>query len=305
MKLGGTLLLLLLGLAGCAQKGGQERDADRLYLAGDFAPALRIYAPLAAATDEPRLWGKAAAAALRAGQLDSAAKAFDALASSDPSRRAEVSDGLAEVARQAMRTHQLGALQDAVAALARIAPERPVTVFAYALVRGGKLQPAPLARMLPLAMAGAPDAGTFDSLLLQYGALMAQRLDCADAAYAYRAVVRRSTDAAMDDSAAAGYATCALRLGLAALDSNEAMDADRWFGRASRADRTGWTGRRALVGLGDARLRQGDPIAAAIAWQRVITDGEADDSLGRMAKERLATLAPGGNAGGTPTMDSR
>ena len=298
----GLLLPAMVMVAACGQGQGQERDADDLYLQGQFAAALPVYQELAEARDNGRLWGKTAAAALHAGALDSAAAAFLALAEADPTRRAEAGDGLAEVARAAERSGRMGTLAVAMAGLARVAPERPVANYAYALVRRGTLKPASLARMLPLAMAGAPDASTFDSLLLQYGALMADH-DCADAAYAYRAVVRRSVHAGMRDSAGTGYATCALRLGLAALDSNRIIEADRWFGRASRADANGWTGRRALLGLGDARLKQGDPIAAAIAWQRTITTGTPADTLSRLARARLATLGPAESAGDTTRME--
>lgn len=296
------VVLLLVAFCLACSGGQQEHDADELYLSGRYADALPLYAGLAATHESARLWAKTGATALRAGQLDSAASAFLALASADPSRHAEASDGLAEVARQALRSRAMSALATAVAGLEKIAPEWPVTTYAYALVQGGTLKPASRARMLPLALAGAPDAGTFDSLLLQYGELMSGS-QCAEAAYAFRAVMRRSTNAGMRDSAGTGYATCALRLGLAALDSSEVIAADRWFARASRGDPAGWTGRRALVGLGDARVKQGDPIAAAIAWQRAITLGTPDDSLSQLARDRLATLSPADSAGDTRPVD--
>ncbi|HEX6990609.1 MAG TPA: hypothetical protein VF151_01940 [Gemmatimonadales bacterium] len=297
------LALLLLGAClACSGNGQQERNADELYLNGRYAEALPVYAALAASHENARLWGKTGVTALRAGQLDSAANAFLALASADPTRHAEASDGLAEAARQALRSRSMSALATAVAGLQRVAPAWPVTAYVYALVQGGTLKPASRARMLPLALAGAPDAGTFDSLLLQYGALTSGTR-CAEAAYAYRAVMRRSTDAGMRDSAGTGYATCALHLGLAALDSSQVISADRWFARASRGDPAGWTGRRALLGLGDARVKQGDPIAAAIAWQRTITTGAPEDSLSQLARKRLATLSPADSAGETTRMD--
>jgi hypothetical protein len=296
------LALLLIGFCLACTGGQQERDADELYLGGRYADALPLYAGLAAAHDNARLWAKTGATALRSGQLDSAASAFVALAAADPTRHAEASDGLAEVARAALRSRSMGALATAVAGLQRIAPSWPITTYAYALVQGGTLKPSARAQMLPLALAGAPDAGTFDSLLLQYGGLMT-RNQCAEAAYAFRAVMRRSTNAGMRDSAGTGYATCALRLGIAALDSNAVISADRWFARASRGDPAGWTGRRALIGLGDARVKQGDPIAAAIAWQRAITLGTPGDSLSQLARNRLVTLSPADSAGDTRPVD--
>jgi hypothetical protein len=278
--------------AACAGGGHRERDGDRLYLRGNYGAALRTYSTLAAARGAPRLWAKTAAAALHAGRLDTAVTALVALAEADSSRRAEAGDGLAEVARRALREHRAGTLAAAVSGLLHVAPSWRVTSFAYALVQDGSLSPAVEGRMLPLALAGAPDAGTFDSLLLRYGALLAGHGACADAAYAYRGVARRTPDPLLKDSASAGYATCALRLGLTALDSNDVIGADRWFGRAARADSGNWTGRRALIGLGDARLRQGDPIAAAIAWQRVASMSGGADSLGKVAQVRLRTLSP-------------
>jgi tetratricopeptide (TPR) repeat protein len=280
----------LVACGACGGQGQREREADRLYLRGRYENARGIYATLAAARDEPRLWAKTAAAAMRAGQLDSAAGAWVALASADSSRRGEAADGLAEVAREAMRGQRMSALDAAVTGLTRIAPTWPLTSYAYALVRSGALGPAGRIRLLPRALAGAPDAAQFDSLLFEYGGLMADR-SCAEAAYAFRAVVRRTHDGPMRDSASSGFATCALRLGITALDSSDVIEADRWFGRAARVDSEGWTGRRALLGLGDARLRQGDPIAAAIAWQRAVGTAPAGDSLAMLARARLAALA--------------
>lgn len=287
-----ALLAGMLICAGCTRGGHRERDGDRLYLRGNYGAALRTYSALAAAHGAPQLWAKTAAAALHAGRLDTAVTALVALADADSSRRTEAGDGLAEVARRAARDHRPGTLAAAVSGLLRVAPSWRVTSFAYTLVQDGSLSPAMEARMLPLALAGAPDAGTFDSLLLRYGALLASHGACADAAYAYRGVARRTPDPLLKDSASAGYATCALRLGVTAFDSNDVIGADRWFGRAARADSGNWTGRRALIGLGDARLRQGDPIAAAIAWQRVAGMSGGADSLGQVARARLRALAP-------------
>lgn len=295
-------MVTAIACAACGGQGKRERDADRLYLRGRFEDAQGVYAALAAASDEPRLWAKTAAAAMRTGQLDSAADAWMALASADSSRRGEAADGLAEVAREAMRTQRMTALDAAVTGLTRIAPTWPLTSYAYALVRSGVLSPAGRIRLLPRALAGAPDATQFDSLLFEYGGLVAGR-SCSEAAYAYRAVLRRSHDASMRDSASAGFATCALRLGITALDSGEVIEADRWFGRAARVDSEGWTGRRAMLGLGDARLRQGDPIAAAIAWQRAAGTAPAGDSLALLARGRLAALAAEPAARDTTAMD--
>jgi hypothetical protein len=49
------------------------------------------------------------------------------------------------------------------------------------------------------------------------------------------------------------------------------------------------TGRRALLRYALARLTQGDTLAAALAFQAVVTAGAAD-SAGQAAVNRLASL---------------
>ena len=55
------------------------------------------------------------------------------------------------------------------------------------------------------------------------------------------------------------------------------------------------TGRRALVGLGDARIKLGDILGAAIAYQDAI-DSESTDSISIMARQRLTALGNAANA---------
>ena len=93
-------------------------------------------------------------------------------------------------------------------------------------------------------------------------------------------------------------ATCGLSLGLTALGAGRVDDAAAWFTQAVRADSTSWTGRRALIGLGDARVGQGDILAAAIAFQSVVdTRTGPADSLARIAEERLRALGRRGPDG--------
>jgi hypothetical protein len=49
-------------------------------------------------------------------------------------------------------------------------------------------------------------------------------------------------------------------------------------------------GRRALVGYGDARIRQGDTAAAAQAYQAVADDAVQSDSTMQMARDRLEEI---------------
>jgi hypothetical protein len=88
-----------------------------------------------------------------------------------------------------------------------------------------------------------------------------------------------------------------LSQGLKALGGGRVDDAAGWFLQAVRADSTSWTGRRALIGLGDARVGQGDILGAAIAFQSVI-DGRSGpaDSLTRIAQDRLRALGAAGPA---------
>jgi hypothetical protein len=65
-------------------------------------------------------------------------------------------------------------------------------------------------------------------------------------------------------------------------------------------DSTTPTGRRALLRYAEARLTQGDTLAAALAFQAVASGG-AVDSMGTTAASRLAALglttSPGDSAG--------
>jgi len=86
-----------------------------------------------------------------------------------------------------------------------------------------------------------------------------------------------------------------LSLGLAALGGGRADDAAGWFVQAVRVDSTSWTGRRALIGLGDARVGQGDILGAAIAFQSVLDErASPTDSLAMMAADRLRSLGAAG-----------
>jgi hypothetical protein len=80
-------------------------------------------------------------------------------------------------------------------------------------------------------------------------------------------------------------------MGLDAMAGDRAELAEQWFSQASAADSASPVGLRARIGWGDARLRQGDVLGAAIAWQAVITAAGAPDSLVKVAMERLNGLA--------------
>ena len=288
-------LVLLLGLAACGSGAGPELAGDRAYGAGRYSEALTRYRAASGRNTPARLWAKLGAAALHAGDLRAAAEAYRRLPLDDHSRAAEAAEGLDQVARAAVRRGDGTALRDAVLGLQAIAPERSIAPYALALLRRQGDSGADAASLLPAAMAAAPDAVTLDSLLAAYGASLQAGGGCEPAAPVYRAVLRRSRDVAVRGRAGAGLATCALSLGLAALGGGRADDAAGWFIQAVRVDSTTWTGRRALIGLGDARVGQGDILGAAIAFQSVLDErASPSDSLAMMAADRLRSLGAAG-----------
>lgn len=293
---GGLLLILLL--AGCGD-GGREAAADRAYAEGRADEAYERYRALARDAG-PELWARLAAAAARAGALDSAALAYARLADMAPARAREAAEGLERIARAAAARGDSAALLRAVVALERVAPGRPIGRFALPLVRSARLADAEAVRLLPSALAAAPGSGVFDSLLLAYGRALEATGDCGGGAAAYAGYLRRGP-AADADAVRAGLARCALEVGGAALAAGRAVEAERWLLVAAR-DTASDVGRRALLGLGDARLAQGDPIAAAIVWQRALGSG-ADDSIGVAAARRISALGVTDAAGDSARME--
>jgi tetratricopeptide (TPR) repeat protein len=281
----------VLALAACRSPGAPELAGDRAYGAGRYAEALTQYRAATVRNTPPRVWAKLGLVAFHAGDLRAAAEAYRRLALEDETRSDEAAEGLDLVARAAARGDDSRALHDAVLGLQAVAPQRPIARYALALVQrtGGPGQDA--AALLPAAMAAAPDQATFDSLLGAYAVTLQASGGCEGAAPVYRAVLRRTRDVAVRNRVGGGLATCALSLGLAALGGGRADDAVGWFIQAVRIDSTTWTGRRALIGLGDARVGQGDIFGAAIAFQSVL-DGRTGvtDSLAGMAADRLRAL---------------
>lgn len=301
-------MLLLIGVVGCRADG--ERAGDEAYVAGEYANAYAAYA--AAARDGAgEIWAKAAAAAGKAGLRDSAVAAYSMLAAAEPTRRAEAADGLDELARAAERANDVPTLRRALAALRELAPERPMGRYAFALLSRASLAPEEAVQLLPGALAAAPSGATFDSLLLRYGSALAETGKCGDGIAAFRGVLRRSADTARKGGANRSLADCALELGTQALAAGRPIDGDRWFTIAARTDSTSATGRRALLGVGDARVAQGDTIAAMIVWQRLADRSlppgkggagsrrpeEAGDSISMVAAARVRAYSVTDTAG--------
>lgn len=82
---------------------------------------------------------------------------------------------------------------------------------------------------------------------------------------------------------------CFFRLG--AMQLMTAPDsAEAWFRSAAGINATTPLGRAAMVGLGDARLRQGDLVGAALAYQTILSSGDRSDSLSTVAAAKLNAL---------------
>jgi len=277
----------LVVVAACGPSGGPEGTADRSYAEGRYQEALAVYAPMAAAEPSPRLWAKVGASALHLGQLREATAAYLALAQSAPDRVDEAIDGLELVIELAERRRDTAVLEEAVAALRSVAPGRPLGRNALELMALSDGRPL-ASPDFAASLAAATDARTVDSLLLRQAGALAADGDCDAAVPVFQALARRAGRAGSPE-AESGLVECFFRLGTALLvtapDSAEA-----WFRSAAGVDSTTAVGRSAMLGLGDARARQGDLVGAALAYQAVLLSGAPDDSLSAIAGTRLNAL---------------
>jgi hypothetical protein len=236
------------------------------------------------------VWAKAGAAALHTGDLDVASDAYLRLAAEDPTRAEEAAEGLESVARAAERSGDAKRLETAVIGLGAIAPNRSVGRYALSLIRRPGAQASDLVAVLPGAIAVAPDPETVDSLLAVYGVALRETSGCDQALPVFQAASRRTKLAALQSRADEGVAGCSLALGVRAEAGGKLQDATLWYAAAIRIDSNTTVGRRALVGYGDSRLRLGDTIAAALAYQAVASDRVQSDSISQMAEDRLGEL---------------
>lgn len=285
-----VLVVLVAGIGACSSSDTPELLGDQAYGAGRYAEALRQYQAAAPHASGSRIWAKLGAAALHVDDLHAASDAYRRLGAEDPTRSAEAAEGLEAVARRADEAGDVGVLHQALLGIRAVAPERPSAPLALALARRTAVTGSEAATILPAALAAAPDAAVFDSLLAAYGAALQEMGACDQAAPTFRATLRRTRDPGLRQRAGAGLANCALTLGITALGAHRLEDAARWFYQASQVDSTTWTGRRALIGLGDARVGQGDILGAVIAFQQALGSSAHPDSLGLVATERLRTL---------------
>jgi hypothetical protein len=198
--------------------------------------------------------------------------------------------GLDRVARAAGRSGDGTALKEAVTALRAVAPSRVSGLSALGLARSEKLTAPEALAVLPAALAVAPDAGAVDSLLVAYGKASRETTACEEAAHAFQAALRRTRNPKLRSASASGLAECGLQLGTEALTLEKPAVAARWFSAAVAADSSSDAGRRSLIGLGDARIAQGDLFAAALAFQGAIARDTAGDSISHVAILRLNGL---------------
>jgi tetratricopeptide (TPR) repeat protein len=289
MRIPGCLLLVaaVVVSVSCGPAGGAEGAGDTSYAEGRYQEALEAYAPLAETAPSPRLWAKVGATALHLGQLREATAAYRALALSDPDRADEAADGLERVVLAAERRLDQAALEEAVAALRAVAPERPLGRHALSLMQVAE---GPVASSdFAAALAAATEAGTVDTFLLRQASALAAAGECDAAVPLYHAALRRSGRLG-NPPAESGLVECLFRLGTvllpAAPDSAEA-----WFREATTVDSTTAFGRAAMIGLGDARARQGDLVGAALAYQSALSGGERTDSIAGIAAAKLNALA--------------
>jgi tetratricopeptide (TPR) repeat protein len=284
------LATLISALIGCGHGDDHEARGDEAYGEGRFGVALSEYQAALKKSPDSRVWAKAGAAALHTGDLEIASDAYLRLAAEDPTRAEEAAEGLESVARAAERSGDSKRLESAVVGLGAIAPSRSLGRYALNLVRRPGAQATDLVAVLPGAIAVAPDAETVDSLLAVYGAALRETAGCDQALPVFQAALRRSKSPDLRTRAEDGVAACSLALGLRAEAGEKLQDATLWYAAAIRIDSSTVIGRRALVGYGDARLKLGDTIAAALAFQSVASDRVQSDSISQMAEDRLSEL---------------
>lgn len=287
---------ILMVLTACSSPAADhERLGDAAYARSEYAAALAEYQAGSKLKASARLSSKRGASALHTGKLLDAAEAYRDLASQDDTRTDEAATGLELVAREAERTGDASALQLAVVTLRTVAPQRLLPRYTLGLARSGKLGADEAIALGPAVLAAAPDAATADSLLVLFAAASRETTACEEAAGAYETVLRRTRDQSLRRKAADGYALCGIQLGQEALTVEEPELAARWFGKAAGYNSGTPAGRRALVGLGDARIKLEDILGAAIAYQDAVADPETD-SISVLAKQRLAALGNAANA---------
>jgi len=285
---------LLGGVACTPSAADHETLGDRAYAGADHAAALTEYRLAVVQSQGPaaRLRAKAAAAALRAGDLLGAAQEYGLLARADGQRLDEAADGLERVARAAAAAGDRPALRAAVNLLRELDTGRSLGPYASLLAAAEGLGAEDLP-LLPVAAANAPDARQQDSLMFVYGQALARTGRCEHAVTVFEALARRAR-IPVEDRATASAALCALRVARVHFDASRYDPAEQWFRKAVTLGEGATAGRAAYLGLGDVLQARGDLIGAANAWERVIAGAAPGDSLAEAARRRLNAIASPG-----------
>ena len=299
MRLGVAALLLAAGCVIAA--ADHERLGDQAFRQGHWAKALGEYQTAQRSGLKTRVWAKAGAAAIRAEDFAAAVEAYTELARQDPTRAGEAASGLERVARAAERrgTSGITAIAKAVLALRSIAPGRPLGRLAIAPL-AATTEPSDAIGLLPSALATAGSARGVDSLLLRLGDAQRATVACDGAARSYRTLLRRTEDGRLRSAARVGLADCALLLGQDALGVSDGPGAEQWFDLVLGYETETARGWRARIGLGDARVLQGDALGAAVAYQTVASASGVPDSVRAVAVQKLNGL---GAASAEPPAD--
>ena len=286
----GGWLVVILGCGGAIVD--HEQLGDEAYRDGRFEAALAEYQTAQRSSPNPRIWAKAGAAGLQAGDLAAAVEAYLRLGLDDPTRQQEAARGLERAVRANTKAGGSEAVQAAaMVALRRAAPDRPLGRAVLRPTDFSKLGKEEAVSILPAALGAADGAQSVDRLLVTYGAALRSTTACDAATRAYRTALRRTSNPQLRSEAQAGLGSCALRLGLDAMETGQNVRAEDWFMTALIADTVGPVSHRARVGLGDTRLAQGDVLGAAIWWGGILASAGVPDSLAEMARNRLNRLA--------------
>jgi tetratricopeptide (TPR) repeat protein len=268
-----------------------EIIADEAYAEGRFPEALVEYElALQGDASSARLRRKAAAAALRAGDLVTASRHYGALAEvGGTNERAEAIDALARLTRLAAERGERAAFLAAIDMLRDRAPELGWAGLAQQVLEtlGEVPEGEDAGPLLIHAAASAGDARGQDSLMLAYGRLLHRSGRCDQATVVYESLVRRERAAGVTAEARDGLITCTLALGRRALDAGQPTAAREWFEVAASRAGESTAGRIAYLGLGDVRFALGDPLGAIEAYEQARAGLVPGDSVYQLVVERL------------------
>jgi hypothetical protein len=284
--------LWLLVVAGCGPRSNPaEQRGDIAFHEARWVDAVAAYRT---AGDSPRVMAKLADALLQGGFLTESAQTWAKLGAAEPGRVGEAAAGLVRVVRAGEEAGQQGAIAEGIAGLRHVAPGWPLGRLASRLGDPAGLSPDLIISVIPALLASPSGGVQAEQSLLELGRAERNRGMCDTAIPILEGVLRRSQSGTVHDTATSVLSWCELGTGLTDLENGRVADAERRFDRASQLDLAGGpVSRRALIGVGDARLRQADTIAARTAWQTVAGATVTPDSLTQLALLRLqAVLAP-------------